>query len=797
MSGIKNQLHKLSRLSLAILLISFLFQLTVHGQPEHIDQQVDYFYDDASEIYIVWGINGWKTIPQELMNEQIIQSDNKLLSPMRFENGRWTASLPVPENSRIDLMFWVTRNQKGDYMDKWDTNEGKGYHFKASGEPLVIHSKPAPKASGKLNWIKRQWPGILALLILGIALIFRNKLKWTNPQYIVFLTAFSVISLLFHAVNRAHILNISLFRLIKQPEKLLDDGLLIAFTLLAFLVAGMLWKKGRRQLKVFFIIISSLFLMLSSVNVEVVRRLGHPLNYRWLYYSDFLGSTEARTALMANTSPGNLLHVVGTVLLFIVLSYGTITLAAAIVKNHVKRIAQVVAAILILTTILIWVIRPGTNGQPETVNPVIYLTASVWETGPESSLFTMDVAHMPLNRERQPMNTAPSPIRNVIVIVLESAGAEYFDLYGGEYGITPNLSNAAANSLIIDNMYAHAPATNKSMVSLLCSMYPWISYHSITQEYPDFEWPSLPSVFRENGYRTSFMSSSDLSFQRSDEFLQNRSFDLVSGYDEIGCGDIFKMDNFGDGFGVGASDLCLTDALMGWIDKSPDTPFFSMLWTNQGHYPYFFEGEETDFGVNNIYLNRYLNIIGNYDRLVGDILDQLERRGLTDSTLIAVVGDHGEAFGHHNQSGHGNGIYEENLHVPMMFINPGLFRGDRFPEPSGLINVAPAILEMTNLPVPEEWQGSGIREGNSEPVFFFSPWSEYLFGVRSGQWKAIFNETTGQPYLYNLSEDPAEMNSHTDQYPEVMESYRRQVASWIQSHDDYMRHHFGISSTSE
>jgi len=51
-----------------------------------------------------------------------------------------------------------------------------------------------------------------------------------------------------------------------------------------------------------------------------------------------------------------------------------------------------------------------------------------------------------------------------------------------------------------------------------------------------------------------------------------------------------------------------------------------MLWTMQGHYPYFFYGEEKDFGAGSPLLNRYLNVIHHYDEVIGAIIKDLKAK---------------------------------------------------------------------------------------------------------------------------------------------------------------------------
>ena len=63
------------------------------------------------------------------------------------------------------------------------------------------------------------------------------------------------------------------------------------------------------------------------------------------------------------------------------------------------------------------------------------------------------------------------------------------------------------------------------------------------------------------------------------------------------------------------------------------------------------------------------------DTKLGELISGLAKRGLDRQTLIIITSDHGESFGNHDLFGHGNSLYFETLHVPLIFYWPG-----RIPE---------------------------------------------------------------------------------------------------------------------
>lgn len=174
------------------------------------------------------------------------------------------------------------------------------------------------------------------------------------------------------------------------------------------------------------------------------------------------------------------------------------------------------------------------------------------------------------------------------------------------------------------------------------------------------------------------------------------------------------------------------------------------------------------------------------DRALRELVNGLKERDLLNSTLLVVLGDHGEAFGQHGQTSHAGGIFEENLRIPLIFINPRLFNGEQHTTVAGISDVAPTILSILKKPIPNEWQGESLFSKNRrEKVFFFTPYSDWLFGCREEDYKFIYNATTNTSYLYNLKTDPGETVNIASEHPEYTEQLSSDLSSWI----EYQKQH--------
>jgi lipoteichoic acid synthase len=544
-----------------------------------------------------------------------------------------------------------------------------------------------------------------------------------------------------------------------------------------------------------FIICIVFCVVVALINIMAVRILKVPLNYQWIYYSDFFGSSETRRVIIASL-PWQLLK--NSLILSLAMLGTGFGLNYLILKFWNVRYTGLALSCLSLALIFYFVAAGNSlsnyqRSYNKMANPLIVFMKSILVSFKDpNKLFSDDI---PDNFEafqnkgggnlRNSKDLAPSKIRNVIIYVMESVQAEYVSGYSNKYEVTPNIKNHLNEAAVVSDFYAHLPVTNSSMVSLLTSMYPMISYKCLSKEYPQINWPSLSSELKNRNYQTAFFHASDNRFQRMDEFLSFRKFDKISDYRDISCNkDILVGSTSTWKYLDGIDEECMVDAFKKWLtnDKAK-RPFFAMLWTIQTHYPYFPSGKEKDYGVGNGDLNRYLNAIHYSDEMLGKLLSDLKKKGLMESTLVVVVGDHGEAFGQHDQMGHGSEIYEENVKVPLIFINPLLFHGEKISVIGGQVDLAPTVMHILGQPSPQEWQGADLLDSmRTNCAYFFNPHSYYLFGYREGNYKVIFNANWNETMIFDLSKDPEETHDIADQMPDLVNLSSKRLAHWVRSH---------------
>ena len=174
----------------------------------------------------------------------------------------------------------------------------------------------------------------------------------------------------------------------------------------------------------------------------------------------------------------------------------------------------------------------------------------------------------------------------------------------------------------------------------------------------------------------------------------------------------------------------------------------------------------------------YFRLIIGVDQTIGTILTTLAQRGLADNTVIVFSSDNGYFLGEMGLADKWY-AYEESIRTPLIIYDPRLPQRQRGTTRSQMTlntDIAPTLLSLAGLPVPEATQGRDLtpllRGDNprwrkdwfyshyfpGNPPTVVIPRSE---GIRSEQWKYI-RWIDSQPLreeVYNLRRDPSELSN--------------------------------------
>jgi arylsulfatase A-like enzyme len=175
----------------------------------------------------------------------------------------------------------------------------------------------------------------------------------------------------------------------------------------------------------------------------------------------------------------------------------------------------------------------------------------------------------------------------------------------------------------------------------------------------------------------------------------------------------------------------------------------------------------------------------------GTALEDLQSRDWLDSTLIVITSDHGEQFFEHGRGGHGSGVWEEVMHVPLMLCHVGsLGSGQLIDEEVELVDLFPTLLDVVGLDLPASVQGTSLLPlildetvGMNRPGFSYH--QDDIRGMRIGRWKYILRGGDLEA-LYDLNESRFEGEDRQDEFP-IAHRYMRDVLSFHLAYDTEWR----------
>jgi hypothetical protein len=446
-----------------------------------------------------------------------------------------------------------------------------------------------------------------------------------------------------------------------------------------------------------------------------------------------------------------------------------IAIAASIAPIFIKRFRSslVVALIVMVITGALASNHVETLGRERNAFAVLF-TSAIPRVDPKPA--TEDWRRSPISQrtDDEPVNLSGiAKGKNVVIIILESAGARYLKPYGAAEDPMPTITSLSGRAILFENASTVYPESIKGLMATLYSRYPAIDIPA--ERYANVRAPSIADVLKKSGYRTGLFHSGRFIYLGMRELLSNRGFDTLEDAGDIGG-------NHESSFGIDES--ATVQRTLNWIDQdeSKSKPFLAIYMPIAGHHPYetpspgpFPEQSESD---------RYRNALHYADQSVAELIEGLRARGLERGTVLIIFGDHGEAFGQHDGNfGHTNFIYQENLHVPFLIILPGLDHPIRIHRPISLIDVPGTICDLLGVNPPQEWQGSSaLRKAGMS--LFFTDYSLGLVGLRDGKWKCIYQLENGRTKLFDLQSDPLETTDLSAQNPAQCQLYRAHLLKW-------------------
>jgi len=271
---------------------------------------------------------------------------------------------------------------------------------------------------------------------------------------------------------------------------------------------------------------------------------------------------------------------------------------------------------------------------------------------------------------------------------------------GSKRGLTPNLDAMARQGVAFSRAYAHVPITTASHTTILTGTYPQFNRVNDFGIPLSPRLPYLPDLLHAQGYHTgAFVGSLIL------DALDGTAPGFDRGFEVYDAGFHLRRPGTDRYKSVERRAGDVVNHALAWLSQLPNGPFFLWVHLYDAHDPY---DPPAPFKAR-FASQPYDGEIAYADSAVGKLLDEIRKHGLYDETLIAVMADHGESLGAHGENTHGIFLYDETLHVPLLFKLPASRgAGERIDARVRLVDVAPTILQEAGLPVPKEMQGESL-----------------------------------------------------------------------------------------
>ncbi len=410
-------------------------------------------------------------------------------------------------------------------------------------------------------------------------------------------------------------------------------------------------------------------------------------------------------------------------------------------------------------------------------------------------------------------------MKNVVLITIDCLRADHMSCYGYKRKTTPFLDGLAKKGLFCKNAFANGPNTRHSVPSFLTSTYPLLFLQEAkTGKFHEGR-KSIAEILRRHRYMTGAIHSNPYI---SKFYGYDRGFDYFNDFlvgqveDEIERNKIIRAMHEGlKGFkavimkrlphedGQKINDIAFK------LAEDMEQPFFLWLHYMDVHMPYVPPNQFlSELGLKKYshakkvwmgkkiddaemrkqikeeeiedYINLYDGCIRYTDWVIKELISKFERD--YDNIFFAITADHGEEFREHGDLSHLEKLYDELLHVPLIFYGKDIDAGV-IGKPVSLLSLAPTILHFLGIEKDEQMQGKNVFEANN--FIIAEAWKdERITAYRDDEWKFIIKGSKVE--LYNLKEDAEEHhNLHENgKYKEKIKDFKKIISKHVKEQEE-------------
>lgn len=392
---------------------------------------------------------------------------------------------------------------------------------------------------------------------------------------------------------------------------------------------------------------------------------------------------------------------------------------------------------------------------------------------------------------------------------------------------TPNIDRLAARGVLFTRAYCAAPACNPSRTSLLTGRRPSSTgvYHNTQPWIPVMrDAVTLPRYFRDNGYRVAGAGK-----------IFHGGFNDPEAWDEYlprpaDARPAVTPASLPNGNGVDWAPMQVPDSAMGdyqvlkWVEErlndSSQEPLFLAAGFFRPHLPWYVPEEYyrlypldqvqrplvkpgdlsdvpspglrmagpdgdhrriTSAGKWEAAIQGYLASISFADRMVGRLLDALDKSGRADRTVIVLWGDHGWHLGE-KQHWRKFTLWEEATRTPLIIVPPGgRDTAGRCERTVNLLDIYPTLLDLCRLPENRRLEGRSLvpllrNPARDWPYPAVTTHGRNNHAVRTERWRYI-RYGDGSEELYDHDVDPQEWTNLAKESDSA--AIKRELRGWI------------------
>jgi arylsulfatase A-like enzyme len=501
--------------------------------------------------------------------------------------------------------------------------------------------------------------------------------------------------------------------------------------------------------------------------------------------------------LLARFLPGHVLAGITHFFFFLVMFYDCATVG---VGDHAERLILRVVAIVLAAVLglLVWKFTFGWAAMQRRSLVCVALFALLYTGIPP-------VRRALRERQELAQVSVDNGSPNVLVVIVDALRADHLSTYGYSRVTSPALTQFASRGVLFKNAIAASSWTLPSHASILTGHLPHEHGADRPDSYLDTRLPTLAEAFRARGYRTAAFSANWWFFARrlgfGRGFMHFQDFDsAISAAAQTNMGQrlqnvLLKLRILRAAVGRSRADYINRDILT-WIDRSHG-PFFVVANYMDVHEPYL-PPLDCFHRFSRLARPPGLVVLGNpgldsmtpaevknemeaydasiycLDRQVASLQRELQRRGLLENTIVVFTSDHGDGFHEHGLMSHGNSLYTELIHVPLIMAGPGIPAGVTVDRPVSLRWLPATLLTLKGeqpgpfpgVPLEQAWR-SGAQSLWPNPVselraMYVDPkapnFSSDLKSLVTPKWHLIAS-AKGVAELYDYGADPHELEN--------------------------------------